>query len=180
MCDARDVKGYEGLYTVDRNGVIFSLKRGKTKKSVVFPNGYSYVNLHKNGKARSVRVHRIVAEAFLENPHGHEQVNHINGNKTDNRLSNLEWCNAFQNMKHAQTSGLFNVCGESNPSAKLTYKKVESIRKEYVRGSREYGTKALARKYGVSCVMIGKIVRNENWVDGFAAERSINRKEGDV
>lgn len=176
----KEIKGYEGLYEIDDLGNVTSVKRNATKKATVFPSGYAYVRLHKNGEGKSFRVHRLVAEAFLPNPNGYEQVNHINGVKTDNYLGNLEWCNSFQNMRHAKNIGLFNVSGESNPSAKLTKSDVVNIRNEYVPNSKQYGTVALAKKYGVSNVMIGKIVRRENWNEGFDEFRSRNRRAGDV
>lgn len=74
-------------------------------------------------------------------------------------------------------TGLFNTSGENNPSAKLTKQQVDEIRKEYIYGSKHHGTTALAAKYGVTNVMIGKIVRHERWKD---AEHSLHRKEGDV
>ena len=123
------------------------------------------------------RLHRVVAEAFIPNPHGYDQVNHINGDKSDNRAQNLEWCNAQQNMDHSIRTGLRDIYGDRNPSAKLTWDQVEMIRNEYVKGSKEYSTKALGRKYGVTDVMIGKIIRNECWVRrGFDPERSIHRE----
>lgn len=176
----KSINGYEGLYTVDENGIVIAVKTGKQKKITVFPNGYAYVHLHKCGASKCVRVHRIVAEAFLPNPYRHKQVNHINGVKTDNRVQNLEWCDQLSNIKHAMETGLFNPTGESNPSAKLTHEQVTAIRAEYIRGSKQSGTVALSKKYGVSNVMIGKIVRNENWTNGFDPEKSQHRAKGDV
>lgn len=167
-----DVPGYEGLYTIDNQGVVVSSKTGRAIKAVTFPNGYVYVHLYKNGKGKCVRVHRIVAETFLPKPAGCDQVNHINGIKTDNRIQNLEWCNRYGNMKHAMEKGLFNPKGEANPSAKLTQEDVNAIRAEYIKGSKQHGTVALAKKYNVSNVMIGKIVRHENWAQ--------HRAKGDV
>ena len=170
----RDIKGYEGLYTVDEFGNVMSVKRGKLISQHKFPNGYVYVNLHKRGKTKTARVHRVVAETFIPNPSECTQVNHKNGLKTDNRLTNLEWCDPRKNMRHAMENGLFDHRGESNPSSKLTVEDVEAIRSKYVRGSKECGTVALGREYNVSNVMIGKIVRNKNWK---GPERSVNREE---
>lgn len=171
------VKGYEGRYTVTDTGEIFSLRSGKPLKQIMSGRGYVYAHLYKDGHGKLLRVHRLVADTFIPNPRNYEQVNHRNGVKTDNRVENLEWCSRLDNMAHALRNGLFSPSGENNPSAKLTAEQVVAIRAEYVRGSKTSGTCALAKKYGVSDVMIGKIVRYENWKRGFDSEKSIHRKE---
>ena len=174
----KDVPEYEGLYTVDEMGHVYSTRANKMLKESVMQNGYKYVHLC-DGKnhTKSVRIHRIVAKAFLNNENQYAQVNHINGDKKDNRVANLEWCSREQNIKHAMKTGLFNTNGENNPSAKLTKQQVDEIRKEYIYGSKHHGTTALAAKYGVTNVMIGKIVRHECWRD---VDHSLHRAEGDV
>lgn len=174
----KDVKGFEGNYTVNENGDVFSTRSGEKLAPVQVGGKYWYVHLC-NGKKHTklVRIHRVVAEAFLERKIGCDQVNHINGDKSDNRVANLEWCTGLQNMAHAIEKGLFRTSGENNPSAKLTCDQVEEIRKIYRRGDAVYGTRGLGKKYGVSNVMISKIVRNKNWAN---LERSLHRAEGDV
>ena len=175
----KPIKGYEGKYSVDEEGNVYNIKRKKKLSKITMESGYVYVHLfdgkRKNGRCH--RLHRIVAEAFLPNPNGYEQVNHINGNKTDNSASNLEWCSFQQNMDHSIRTGLRKCIGEDNPSAKLTWESVKEIRAEYKRNSISNGAVALSRKYGVTDVMIGKIVRNECWVDNnYHPERSIHRE----
>jgi hypothetical protein len=162
----KDVVGYEGRYTVDECGNVYNVRRGKYKKPTVMASGYVYIHLFDgsgNG-GKNVRLHRIVAEAFIPNPNGYDQVNHINGDKKDNSVRNLEWCSYQHNMDHSIKTGLRKCNGEHNPSAKLTWGQVAEIRKEYVYGSKTHGGRSLAKKYGVSEVMICKIARNENWV----------------
>ena len=174
----KDVCGYEGLYKVDENGNVFSVRNNKLLKRMMFPSGYEYVHLcNGKGKTKLFRVHRLVAEAFIPNPNDLPQVNHKDGNKLNNSVENLEWCTNLENMRHSVETGLRNIKGENNPSAKLTVKDVINIRKEYIPKSKEFGTVALARKYGVTNVMIGKIIRNECWID---PENSLHRKDGDV
>jgi len=97
-----DIPGYEGLYTIDENGVIFGnklktqLKYGWTKKDV----GYRKVQLTKNKIVKSFLVHRIVAKCFLPNPYDYPEVNHKDGDKSNNKKDNLEWCTKKQNMQH--------------------------------------------------------------------------------
>ena len=174
----KDVCGYEGLYKVDENGNVFSVRNNKLLKRMMFPSGYEYVHLcNGKGKTKLFRVHRLVAETFIPNPNNLPEVNHKDGDKLNNNVKNLEWCTNLENMRHSVETGLRNIKGENNPSAKLTVKDVINIRKEYIPKSKEFGTVALARKYGVTNVMIGKIIRNECWID---PDKSLHRKEGDV
>ena len=173
----KDVCGYEGLYKVDENGNVFSVRNNKLLKRMMFPSGYEYVHLcNGKGKTKLFRVHRLVAETFIPNPNNLPEVNHKDGDKLNNNVKNLEWCTNLENMRHSVETGLRNIKGENNPSAKLTVKDVINIRKEYIPKSKEFGTVALARKYGVTNVMIGKIIRNECWID---PEKSLHRKAGD-
>ena len=177
----RNVIGYEGKYVVDDSGNVFSVRANKYLVPVKMESGYLYAHLcdGKNG-TKLKRIHRIVAEAFIENPCGYVQINHKNGNKEDNRVENLEWCSRKQNMQHAIKHGLFKTSGADNPSAKLSWEQVNIIREEYVYKDKQYGAKALAKKYGVTDVMIGKIVHGECWKEGFDVEHSLHRKVGDL
>ena len=105
----RDVKGYEGLYQVSSDGRVKSLGRkdrfGRViKERILEPavthNGYLRVGLHVDGKRKMLRVHRLVCEAFHENPDNKSEVNHVNENKTDNRACNLEWSTRTENCNH--------------------------------------------------------------------------------
>lgn len=101
-----DVKGYEGLYKISTNGKVYSLKRKKIKRIDTNRHGYERVNLFKNGRGKHFLVHRLVAQAFIPNPNNYSFVNHIDGNKLNNDVNNLEWCTWSQNMIHAYSHGL--------------------------------------------------------------------------
>lgn len=109
----RWVKGYEGIYKVSNIGNVMSMdnrngrKPGYIKKLYVGKRGYKVTDLkYQNRKRKNVKVHRIVAEAFIDNPLSKPQVNHINGDKHDNRVHNLEWATAKENTRHAIKNGL--------------------------------------------------------------------------
>jgi hypothetical protein len=120
----KDIEGYEGLYQVSNIGRVKSLKRyvqnhsgasylvperikkASEKKERDKKQGYMSISLYKNNKGKSFYVHRLVAEAFVENPDNKETVNHINGDKHDNRAYNLEWCSYAENNAHAVKTGL--------------------------------------------------------------------------
>jgi hypothetical protein len=116
----KDIKDYEGLYKVSNLGRVKSLKRrielkgknqftdfttfkeieGKEIKPSINYKGYCQLSLYKNGKSKNKQVHRLVAEAFIENPFNKPTVNHINGNKLDNRVDNLEWATNKEQTEH--------------------------------------------------------------------------------
>ena len=109
----KDIKGYEGYYQVSNLGRVKSLFRqvkhsqGNVRnhyerilKNNYDGNGYASVGLYKNAKAKKVHVHRLVMLAFEENPHNKPEVNHLDENKKNNRLDNLEWVTKKENENH--------------------------------------------------------------------------------
>lgn len=109
----KPIKGYEGHYEISSIGRVKSIKRmsegtGRSCRSLsermlsitLFRNGYEKVMLRKNGKDKCYRVHRLVAESFIDNPNGFLEVNHKNEIKTDNSVDNLEWCNRQYNCNY--------------------------------------------------------------------------------
>lgn len=115
----KEIKGYEGKYIISNYGEIISLpryKRNNSKLQYVEPkeilryvnkkNGYVYVQLWNNAKYKNIRLHKLVAENFIENIENKPQINHIDGNKKNNRVDNLEWCTASENIRHAYKIGL--------------------------------------------------------------------------
>lgn len=100
-----EIKDYPN-YLINRNGKVFSKKHNKFLKTSTHKNGYVKVVLCKESKTKTLLVHRLVAEAYLKNPSNKKTVNHLNGVKTDNRLSNLEWSSHSENLTHAFKTGL--------------------------------------------------------------------------
>lgn len=96
----KEIKGFEN-YLVNENGEIKSKKKNKLLKPTKKSHGYCEVTLYQDGKPHYKRVHRLVAQTFIENPHNYPVVNHIDGDKTNNHVSNLEWCTVSENTYHA-------------------------------------------------------------------------------
>lgn len=95
----KDIKGYEGLYQVSNFGRVINCKRNSEMKAIVRSNGYLSVNLTKDGKCRTLSIHRLIAEAFIPNPQGLPCINHIDENKCNNSIENLEWCTYRENTQ---------------------------------------------------------------------------------
>ena len=94
-------------YAVSEDGKVFNIKFNRELKGrVCLPSGYIYVNLrHVEGRFKNVSLHRIVAKAFVDNPHGKPFVNHKDSNKLNNNKENLEWCTNAENIQHAYDNG---------------------------------------------------------------------------
>lgn len=105
----RAIKGYEDLYMVSNTGLIKSLHWGKEKllKQVIRNNNYPYyfVGLLKDGKRKYFAVHRLVAMMFIPNPNNYKQVDHLDGNKLNNNVENLEWVTPKENTIRAWKNG---------------------------------------------------------------------------
>lgn len=110
------VSGYDN-YEIDTKGNVWNIKTGKKLSTRLNNRGYVHVKLYdrKQGKGKTFLHHRLVAETFLANPDGLEQVNHINGDKTDNRPANLEWVTRQQNWDHAKREQLPNKNRKLSP-----------------------------------------------------------------
>lgn len=108
----KEIKGYENKYKISNYGEVVSLPRFKNNHSklqevpmkkikpyINKKNGYVYVYLCNNGKYKNCRLHKLVAETFIPNPNCYNQINHIDGDKTNNTVDNLEWCNSSYNIR---------------------------------------------------------------------------------
>lgn len=112
MEEWRDIAGYEGYYMVSNHGSVIALpvdgmvRRKTLLKANTSWNGYLRVGLRRNGKTKFCMVHRLVAASFIENKNNKPIINHKDGNKQNNHVSNIEWCTHKENTEHAFDSGL--------------------------------------------------------------------------
>jgi len=161
------IQGYEG-YFINEDGDIFSNRfpaNAKNKKLMLRAkslkgNGYYQIDLWNNGKAKTVSIHRLLAMTYLPDFRENLQVNHIDGNTTNNRLDNLEMVTASQNIVHALKLGLrYTHKGESVSNSKLTKIQVDEIREN----KNKLTQRKLASAFKVSYQQISRIINNQQW-----------------
>lgn len=165
----RAVKGYEGLYEVDEQGNVYSIihdahRRATKLRPYNNGTGYLKVNLYDtNGVCKKKYVHRLIAESFISNPNNLTEVNHIDCNKKNNNVNNLEWCTRKNNLQHSYDNGLKRQ-GEKHGMHKLTLDQVKEIRASTL------SLNDLATIYNVSKSTISAIKTNRNWREVMPSE----------
>lgn len=177
----KDIKDYEGIYQVSNFGNVKSLDRevapnnrvpywrkGKIFKQSKSNLGYMTVGFTVNNIKVNKYVHRLVAETFITNWCNHPQVNHVDCDKTNNRMYNLEWCTNSQNQIHATKNGLNKLhlhrvaySEEKNGRSLLTKEQVSEIKQKYI--PYKYSAKKLSKEYNVSESCITHILNNTSW-----------------
>ena len=138
---------YENLYQISNYGTIRSVNRmiknnngyrflkGKILKPQIDKKGYFRIGLTKDNKQKFYLIHQLVAKTFIPNVYNYDIINHIDGNKLNNYVDNLEWCTHSHNIKEAYRLGLKKGIsaehkGDKNPNSKLTEKEVLNVLKE--------------------------------------------------
>ena len=193
-----DIKGYEGYYQINKDGVVKSLDRlcrighkfiskdveikaikyGKVLNFQKEKKGYLSVHLSKEGKSKTIKVHRLIATHFIPNPENKPEVNHKDGNKENNSIENLEWVTSKENCQHAVKNGLriaakgekashygkfgelancFGRCGELHPNSKILLDTATGI---FYYGISE-AAKLLGFKQSTLSAMMNKRVKNK-------------------
>jgi hypothetical protein len=125
----KPITNYEGIYEISENGDVKRIAKTNNqygmghilKHNII--NGYAHVQLHKDSKVKIMRVHRLVSMAFIPNEQNKPHVNHIDGNKLNNHISNLEWCTRSENVSHALKTGLSNISITQKESIANTMRK---------------------------------------------------------
>jgi len=158
----KEIENYED-YMISDQGRVFSYKRSIfLKPGDSSTGGYLFVILSKNGVRKHHRIHRLVALAFIPNPENKRTVNHIDGCKINNHVSNLEWNTVKENTQHSFDNGLQKaIKGSKHVNSKLSEKEVLEIRRLYKTG--DYTLKYLAKMFGVCFQLISLIVNRKNW-----------------
>lgn len=147
-------------YEVSEDGRIRNIHNKREIKQFVGKDGYLRTQIA--GKTRL--VHRVVAKAYIPEDPEREFVNHKDGNKQNNHVDNLEWSTKSENLRHAYQHSLKRKpVGTLNGRCKLTDDQVDFIRKNYIRGDKEYGARAMATKFGVAPQTICAVVTGQNW-----------------
>jgi hypothetical protein len=150
----KDITSYEGSYWVSNFGRVKSCR----KVLKCYCNG-KYVQVMLGRKGKQPLIHRLVAEAFIPNPENKPQVNHIDGNKLNNNVDNLEWCTCAENMIHCvnllgKKGNPPHYSGEKNPAAKLSNEDVIDIRNKL---SSRITNKQISNEYNISNTTVWKI-----------------------
>lgn len=161
-------KDYGDWYEVSNLGNIRNSNTKYVLKLKLLKTGYYSItaSLGSRQSKKTIRVHRAVAETFIANPNNYPVINHIDGNKLNNCVDNLEWCTYADNTRHAWDNGLITPKrGVDNHWSKLTSEDVKYIREHYILGDNMYGTRGLARKFGVTHEVIRKVIHNQSYID---------------
>jgi len=172
----KPIQHYEESYAISNLGQIKSidryvnskigkrLSRGVIKTPKLDKDGYAITSLYKNQKAKFISIHRLVATHFIPNPENKPQVNHIDGNKLNNCVNNLEWCTSIENIKHSWDKlGRNNLHskGEKCNFSKLKLEDIHFIRTNY--NKKTLNQIKLANMFGVSDSLISQIINNKIW-----------------
>lgn len=166
MEEFRDVVGLEDLFSVSSSGRLFSKRSNKLLK-LNDMNGYlAHVTKigGRKGFYKVLKIHQLVSKAFIPNPENKPFINHIDGNKYNNSVDNLEWCTQKENIQHAFKTGLAVAkVGENQPMSKLTDEIVLFCRENYIPRHKEFGLRALARKCGVDHHRMFDAINSNKW-----------------
>lgn len=154
------IPGYNNRYSVSNLGRVWS--DSTCRILTIFPTnlGYCRVNFTTNGKCNAHLLHRLVAQAFIQNPDNKPEVNHKDGDKSNNKSDNLEWSTSSENKIHAREIGILSM-GTSRPDAKVNEFIVEQILEDRFKNS--LTQEHLANKYNISRTAIRNIINRKTW-----------------
>lgn len=159
---------YYQNFEVSNKGNLRNIITGTVYKQTVNHQGYYSVcvSVGSRNNKKLFKIHRCVAESFIPNLDNKPQINHIDGNKLNNNVENLEWVTAQENSQHAYRTGLASgVKGEKNPCAKLTNEQVKYIRNNYIKNDNKFGCHGLARMFNVDRHTVLDIINYKSYKD---------------
>lgn len=149
-------------YFVTEEGNVF--RNEKQLKPSKDTGGYLGVNVSKNGIVKRFMIHRMVGECYLDNVNNLPEINHEDGNKSNNRYSNLKWTTSSDNKKHAYNNGLMMAPkGEKSKVSKLKNEDVIYIREKYKPRDKQYNKEKLSTMFNISQRTINDIISNKTW-----------------
>ncbi len=148
-------------YEITKNGKIRHKKFKKLKSIYINDSGYKMVSINRNAKSSPQRVHRLLALTFIPNLNKMPHINHKDGDKYNNDLSNLEWTNILLNNQHGFKKGLINNTGENNGMSRLKENEVKSIKKILSEGG--LSQYKISKIYNVSRSCISGIKLGRLW-----------------
>lgn len=154
------VDGYED-YFISNKGNVLSLKHGKVKQLKPQKCTYYQLAFYVDNIQKTKFIHKMIAEKFIPNPLKKPQVNHIDGNKYNNDISNLEWVTAKENIQHAVRTGLINFpINDRHHASKLNITKVKKI-KQLLRDGRSQ--REIAKQFKISQPVVCHINKGTTW-----------------
>lgn len=158
------IDGFNGYYQISNYGRVKRIRDGWPVKMLRISRdsrGYPHTSLHFDKTKTTIKIHRLVANAFIPNPEGKRTINHINGIKTDNRVENLEWMTDVENVRHAVESKLrIAATGDRHGMASITNDTAIEIKKLISNGMRGC---EIARKVGVNPAIVYSIKSGTCW-----------------
>lgn len=161
MIKKLELPGLKGEYTIDENGNIFDVANNRYKHCTIDHKGYIRCSLYINGRSKNKLVHRLVLMTF--NPvEGMEnlQVNHIDGNKKNNNINNLEWCTQSENQRHAFRIGLISRKGTKNSQCRLSEARVIEIANLILEG---HTIADIRKRFNISKSLVSAIRNKRLW-----------------
>lgn len=174
----KNIKGYGNYYQVSNKGRVKSVDRfvphgrhgkvfrkGKIRKAIITKHGYHQVSLKYNGKTSTQLIHRLMALAFLDNPENYPCVNHKDGDKANNILSNIEWCTYSENITHAISTGLLEI---ASGRKSLNNKPIIQLDLDGNKINEYYSATKASKYTGLSRSNICRSARDNKTAGGFA------------
>lgn len=158
-----EISNFGTLRSIERIDSRGCKRKSRIIKNFAERNGYRLVGLSSNNITKTYSVHRLVALAYMPNENIKLEVNHKDGNKSNNCVDNLEWSTRSENVQHAYNNKLINKkdVGENNHLSKLNNESVIEIRKLYK--TKQYTQTKLGEMFGVSQDAISRIVNFQTW-----------------
>lgn len=159
------ISGYYQLYEISNTGKV--RRKERVLKSKTLSSGYEKVNLWKNGKQKSFRIHRLVAIHFIKNPKNLYTVNHKDGDRFNNTQSNLEWCTLQENLAHAKRTGLHKNSHFALEKCRKSKRKLTNDQVLQIKKMKTYGLRVceISKKLDIQYDRVAGVYNNKSYLD---------------